>query len=427
MKVLVISHNPLCSYNAMGKTLSSLFSRFSREELCQLYIYPSCPDAELCASYYRITDKDVLRALPRLAQPGGELDRSLISPEQAPFEEERDEALYRNARNKAPIRRLARDAIWKLSRWNGGRLRAWLDREAPDRIFVAPGPARFLYGLALDISEERGIPIAAYICDEYYFVRPAKDAVGRLQQRLLRRKIELLMERSGLLVTISEELKEAYAGRFSLPTQVLMTGSTLKRAPAAFQPKAGGVSYFGNVRSNRYRSLAEIGRCLAGINRRLGSDYRLHIYTAEHDPQILSALEKEPCIELHGFLRGEAFEEELQRAGLLAHVEAFDEESVDRVKHSVSTKIADGLACGVPMLAYGPAGLASIEHLRRGGCAFVCTEPEELEQTLLSALTDAEARRACVRRALETAAALHDADRNSLALRSMLEQLRSKR
>ena len=41
--------------------MASLFSEFKKEELCQLYIYPTIPDIEYCNSYYRITDIGVLK------------------------------------------------------------------------------------------------------------------------------------------------------------------------------------------------------------------------------------------------------------------------------------------------------------------------------------------------------------------------------
>lgn len=73
MKLLIISHNPMSTYNNMGRTLCGLFNRFSKEELCQLYIYPSVPDVDRCGSYYRITDKDVLKSYFLLKVKGNEI------------------------------------------------------------------------------------------------------------------------------------------------------------------------------------------------------------------------------------------------------------------------------------------------------------------------------------------------------------------
>ena len=57
MKALIISHNPITTHGSMGKTMLTLFSAFKKEELCQLYIYPSLPDIDFCNAYFRVTDR----------------------------------------------------------------------------------------------------------------------------------------------------------------------------------------------------------------------------------------------------------------------------------------------------------------------------------------------------------------------------------
>lgn len=424
MKVLVISHNPLCTYNGMGKTLSSLFSCFPCEELCQLYIYPSFPDRDLCSSYFRITDKDVLRSLTHFSQPGGEIDKTIISPDQPPFEQLNDEVLYRRTRNKTPIRRLERDAMWKISRWNNERLWNWLDREAPTCVFVAPGPACFLYDLALTISIKRKIPIVTYICDEYYFLQRAKDVPGKLHQRMVRERMEKLMKHSSGLVVISEELRKAYQPYFSVPTRVLMTGKTIASSCGNKTEKpAVSLSFFGNVRSGRYLSLRRIGEILDSLSIEKGKQYTLHVYAKENDQHILESLCQPKSIVFHDFVQGEEFSAAFFSAELLVHVESFCDDMIDRVRHSVSTKVADSLASGIPLLAFGPAGLASIEHLRRNECAFVCTDPDRLRDVLLKAMNDLQARKEVVEHAINTAEQYHNEKRNSMELHELLSMV----
>ena len=73
MKILIISHNPLSTYQNMGKTMLSLFHAFDKNELCQLYIYPSLPDVDSCKSFFRITDKDILRSYYKFKVRGKEV------------------------------------------------------------------------------------------------------------------------------------------------------------------------------------------------------------------------------------------------------------------------------------------------------------------------------------------------------------------
>ena len=236
MKVLVISHLPFSTQNNMGKTLLSLFSGFEKTQVCQLYIYPSYPNVECCTSHYRVTDKEMIRAALLRKKVGGEIARDCVHSGQGLYENPNDESLYRNRKNKSAMRRLLRDALWRVGRWYTPELEQWLDREAPDRIFVAPGVAKFLYDIALTISRKRNIPIVTYICDEYYFVNSPRFGLEWLRLRLLQRKIRKLIRSSAHLVVISEELREVYEKEFGVPTSVLMTGAS--------QPIAQGVKRY---------------------------------------------------------------------------------------------------------------------------------------------------------------------------------------
>ena len=425
MKLLIISHPPVATQNNMGKTFLSLLSRFDRDELCQLYIYPSFPDVDRCASWYRVTDKEVLRSWLGHRNIGAEVPGEAVRADQGMYENEADRALYRNRKNKSALRRLARDAMWKFSPWYNRNLIQWLDRQAPDCIFVAPGVGKFLYDMALKISRERRIPVVTYICDEYYFVRNPDSGLDRIRLALLRRKIGQLMENTSHLVVISQELKDAYSEKFGVEASVLMTGASGPEGSSVKRDTPRNLCYFGNVRCNRYVSLARIGRELDTINQETGENYRLKIYTGERDPEILKVLSEPSSVELCGFVAGVEYEKAFSQADLLLHTEAFDEASMDFTRHSVSTKIAEALASGIPLVAYGPECLSSMKHLLRHGCALTATEPEALHCVLRKAFEDASAREIVVRRAAETAQTCHDSHRNSLALREIIEKVLS--
>ena len=424
MKVLIISHNPISTQSNMGKTFLSLFSQFQKEELCQLYIYPVIPNEERCASYYRVTDKDILKCLCRFQKPGAQIHARHISKKQGLYENPGDQSFYKNRKNKSAMRRLMRDVIWKIAPWYNSNLRTWLDQEDPDCIFVAPGVAKFLYDIALQISKKRNIPIVTYICDEYYFAKKPKQWLDALRLKMLQRKMEQLMHKSSHLVVISEELKEAYAAYFGLKTTTIMTGASLaiaEKARVKENPK--DICYFGNIRCNRYITLEEIGKALDDLNRQYGTEFCLKIYSAEKDPEILKVFEGVNSVELCGFVTGAEFNHAFQCADLLIHTEAFDEASIDFTKHSVSTKIADCLASGIPMIAYGPESISSMAHLLRHECAIAAISAETLQRTLRLALLDKEVRVQVAEKALTVAMQYHDSENNGKALREILQNV----
>ena len=419
MKLLLISHNPFSSYQSMGKTFVSLFSAFPKEQLCQLYIYPSFPDVDAVASCYRITDRDAIKRVFPFAKAGGEVSPRPYSGSM--IENETDKKFYAKSSNNQPVKRLLRDLVWKLSCWYTKDLQRWLDREKPDCIFLAPGYAKFIYDIALTVSRKRNIPVITYICDDNYFLSEPKTAAGRLWLRLLQKKTRQIMDGSRLVVAISQEIAQQYSKEFSIKSEVIMTGASISIAETLPQRKEiKTFSYFGNLDLNREKSLAQIGRVLDEINAQRGTDLRLNIHTGDETPAEFADIKS---IHMGGFLVGDAFKNAFNSADCLVHAEAFDEENRDLVKGSVSTKIADSLASAIPLLAYGPAGIASIEHLRRNDCAFVAGSVEELKTVISVLLEDGEERSRISANAKAAAERYHETSANSEKLRAIVKRI----
>lgn len=425
MKVLILSHNPITTYDAMGKTMASLFAKFRKEELCQLYIYPTIPDVDFCDSYYRITDKDVLNSYLKFSVKGREIKENEIDVNaHSMFENPEDEAKYRNRKNKTALRMISRDLMWFFSNWYNNNLKKWLKSQKPTCVFVAPGTAKFLYNMALRISKNLNIPIVSYICDEYYFVRNPKGALENIRVYSLRKKIKKLMCKTSHIITICDSLKKLYSKEFNVPATVIMTGtnySIAENARKTENPKS--LTYMGNIRCNRFNSLIEVGKSLQELNSEMKTDFSINIYTAEKDKTIISMFNGIETIKLCGYVSGEEFDKVFHSAQILLHTEAFDEKSIDLVKNSVSTKIADSLASGICLFAYGPENIASMKHLIDNKSAIFATQREDLKNMLETVFFDANARENTCENALKTAELFHNSDQNSKKLYGILEKV----
>lgn len=424
MKVLIISHNPITTYQNMGKTLKSLFSVFKKEELCQLYIYPTIPDIDVCSSYYRITDIDVLKSYFNFYKVNSrKISASQISCTNTMFEKEQYERIYRNTANKHPYRRILRYLIWKYAKWYNEPLLNWIQEQKPTLVFIAPGSGEFLYDIALKISVEMDLPIITYICDDYYFIKRRLRLLESFESRLLKRKIEKLLIQTSSIIAICKELEVAYSKKFSKISYIIMTGSSYPVADKEYDvdyPKI--ITYMGNIRCNRYLSLLDIGLALDEINEEQNTDFQLHIYSAEKNKTIISSFSKAKSIKFCGFASGERYDMIFRSAELLLHTEAFTDSTIDLVKYSVSTKIADFLGSGKCLIAYGPSNVASISYLKENDCAYVIDSKNQLKEKLINIFTNSDLRKRKIKRALQVARQNHDTKENSSRLYEILQK-----
>lgn len=409
----------------MGKMLLSFFSEFKKEELCQLYIYPTLPDVNVCQSYFRITDKDILKSYIKFKVKGEIIKEEKIkSSNKNMFENADDVKIYRNVKNKNAIRQLLRDAMWKYARWFNKDLKQWIVDQQPTHIFVTPGSSKFIYDIAMKCAKYMNIPIITCICDDYYFVKSKKGFIPKLQQNLLAKKIEKLINNTSYIITICDELNRNFSNKFNKNTKTLMITSNypiIHREHVNKNPK--NIAYFGNIRCNRYTSLAQIGKTLDEINLEYSTNYKLFIYSSEKDLNILNTFKNIKSIDFKGFISGKEFDKTFFESDMLLHTEAFDEVSIDRVKHSISTKIADSLNSGICLFAYGPSKVASMKYLIDNDAAICATNYNELKSKLMDAFSNNKLRQEKIENGKVLVEKNHDKQKNSKELYNIFLQI----
>lgn len=422
MKVLIISHNPITDYNNMGKTLLSLFSSFSATELCQMYIYPTIPNVVKCGSYYRVTDEDVLKSFFPFSQKGRVINANEISAKNQLYERKDIQKLYRNKTEHTELKLVARKMVWTCGKWNNKGFRCWMEEQKPDVIFAAPGLSSFFYDVILKISKQYHLPIVSYVCDDFYFSTKRRHN-GLLQKcyyASLQDKIATLMRTSSRMIGICDSLCVAYTNAFQCSSKTVCSGTNIPIAKKVQKMDGKVLRYFGNLQLNRFESLRDIGQALVSINEKNNTDYILEIYTGDSCPDELRELQ---TVKILDFVASDKMYELMSKAIMLVHVESFDKNDVERVRHSVSTKITDSLASGVCVFAYGPQEVASIQHLIKNQSAVIVSDKTQLEKELSQSLFSREKRVEKAQNGLITATLYHSSEKQSERVRYILSEV----
>lgn len=405
MKVLILSHNCVSETQNMGKTLVSLFGAFKRTELVQLYLYPSIPKINFCKSYYRITDNDVIRSILRRNKCGGIVEPILTDVGSGLFESDKTRAQYAKT-GRGEYMRFARDILWKFGSPKSKALKEWLLAEKPDVVFYALGDAVFSLSMARWISLFLNVPLITYVCDDYFFYGKEKRGLARLFYNRIIRNIKKTINQSSCLVTICDELGEAYKNEFEIPYYTIMTGSSFEAGSIEHAEPRHRISYIGNLSLNRWKSLLEIQEALDKINAEREQKYELVYYGREND-------NLKDKILYGGYLDSDGVKKIMSESLLLVHTETFDIEYRARLKYSVSTKVADSLASGTCLLAYAPEEMASMKHLSQNECAYCISDRDRLYEKLSYIIETSEARLKYEEAAKQIARKHHNAIKNS--------------
>lgn len=125
--------------------------------------------------------------------------------------------------------------------------------------------------------------------------------------------------------------------------------------------------YVGGLHLGRAECLAEIASVLQGLKNE-GCPVAFDVYAPEHDADSATRLEAiGDVVAYRGSVRPEAVGNVLSESDIAVHVESFSSECAEYTRLSVSTKIPQYFAAGIPVLAYGPSGLASCRYVRSSG------------------------------------------------------------
>ena len=406
MKVLIISHNVFSDTESMGKTLTAYFSEYSADELAQLYFHSQVPTSECCSRYYRVTDKNAIKSI-FTRKSGRRFDKQDIQHNRtnARIDEGVTASIYQKARKRTPLIYIARNLWWRMSAWDTQEFRCWLEEFKPDCVFFASGDYSFSYRIALKIAQSRNIPLYVSCMDDFYFFNKNSDSLlGKIQHRMFMRIVHKTMAYSEKLFCICDKMSEDYGKLFGKPCITVHTPATI-REPLHME-KQRKVSYLGNLGYNRDKQLIDIGRALKSLG--LEPDH-VDVYSTESRPEILAKLTEENGIVFHGSVGADEVLKVIGESMAVIHTESFDEKIRRSVRYSVSTKIADSLASGTCIFAYGPEEIASIDYLEKNNAAICCTDIKDLEHFLKVLITDTAERNKVVVKALTVAEKNHAA------------------
>lgn len=368
--VLIISHLAINSTNNVGKTLYQLFKGFDKEYLAQLFFNPTLPNVDLCKYWYRITDDEVIKSYYG-SKAGSEYFFDGNQIEDVPSN------LYKKSVGKSTSRLLIRDVIWKLARidWNG--LYSWLDKVHPDVLFLAPGYSVFVYRIAVKISKRLNIPIVFFSMDDYYNEKKNTGYIFEFIRRTwLRNHIRSTIKRTNKLLAVCEEMAEDYAKCFSISTDVVYT--PYEDVPTVHckmnQRKNIRFTFAGSLGLNRWKTLMELSEYMKK------NDYpgEIYVYSSPAYSEEIEKMSACSNIFYKGFISADELSLEIQNTDFILHVESFDKDKLQRTRYSISTKIPECLASGIPFLVIGPKEQASVKYVQKNKAGLVCTNKEEI-------------------------------------------------
>lgn len=391
-RVLIVGTVP---YNKMStsRAFDAYFHNWEKENLTQIFSNTKTPCKGHCGSLYQITDHAMLhRWFVRKTVTGKIYNYDELPDEWSTAELEVDgtvmNAAYKVGRRHTPLTHLLRGLLWRKKFWCTDALNEWMDSFAPECIFLAFSDDYFILKIALYAAERYNIPIVSCIGDDYYFNKHfSVNPIYQLYKESYKALVRKVLSHRGSAIYISDKIRDKYNSEFGLDGETVYLTSNVKRKPfCPINLDKPLITYFGNIRIGRNKSLAEIADALGAID----SKYKVEVYSTEKEEEYYSVLKNNPYVIYGGAIPYAQVEEKMQASDITLVVEGFAAEDIEMSRYSLSTKAADALASGAAIFTYGSADCGIVEYMASTHAAEVCTQKEQLKQKLRRLLEDVE-------------------------------------
>lgn len=278
---------------------------------------------------------------------------------------------------------------------------------APEGVYVRPTDAVSLE-MAERVIDTLGVPYAVHIMDDW----PDRLRMTNSDQFfILDRSLKNLLSRASIRWSICKKMSLAYSERYGVNFESLANGVEINHFSSNDIAKTEMkrpliVRYMGGLANDMsFDSVFDIAQVISQLYREIEIEF--HIHTMDW---YRKAAEK-ASIGLNGtyiyeLVPWSQYYNTMSSSDVLVIAYNFDEISVNYTKFSLANKMPECLASGVPLLAYGPSDVATIEYLEKASCSCVVNQRNLLllKENLLRLATIPELRNTLASKARDFAA-----------------------
>lgn len=313
-----------------------------------------------------------------------------------------------------------RELLWEISPWGHKALNQWIDDIAPTILIYMVGESIFMDHLVLKTLKRTSAKLVLYNGEAYRIIDFKKrKGLERAYYRRVEKLYQRLNQNASLIIFNCVPLMKGYARIYpSHARQIVAYNSDFYTCSEYRSHSPLVISYFGNLGVGRVDSLLQVADVLSAVAPELWLD----IYGKAADADSIK-LEQQSNIRFHSFVPPETLRSIAESSDILLHVESFQEEIASKLHYAFSTKLAQYLCAGRPLLCYAPESSASVEYLKRENGALVATSRSELQNGLGQLIRDQKFRAGYANRAKQLGIKNHDCTTTAAYVRQEIEAL----
>lgn len=391
MRILIISKEVWRDEQNGGNVLSNIFAQFKNAEFAQIYCNEQEPCNAICRNYYQMSDRMMVNNILHRTHVGR---KQVYDKVPLGTVAKTESFKYTGSKLGGNLKRVARELVWALGKWDKKEIIAYARDFNPDIIFAPCYGNHYMQRLTVIVHDALGVPVVSYISDDFYTNKQFQfSPIFWLNHLLIRWRTRKTFCHYSLVYTMTDEQKEQCEKDFGANMKILRKSGVFE---AKYEKESVGEPirfvYGGGVYLNRYKTLMALASAMCKINRLSNVPKMvLDIYTNDSLPErIKMKLNDGFTTHLHKAVNMSQLREIYHKSDVALHCEGFDMENRLKVRLSFSTKIVDCLDSGCAVMAICDSIQAGGAYLRRNDCAICVNDVKQIESVLKDIVTRPE-------------------------------------
>ena len=382
-KILIVSRG-VWDDNGTSSTLTNIFENYDKNKLSQIYIETKKPNTNHCSSFFQISEFSLVRKIYKWkTQTGHRVDSVYVQDETIAQKEAETMQYVRGHRSF--LYTVLREFLWHLNGWKSKELKAFINEENPDVIWLTGSPLILMNRLSQYVVKVAKKPYCIYEMDDVYsYKNCGNNPLKYIYRFFLRKRVKSLIKGASQVFVISPKMKKEFDGIFGINSCMLTKGIDFSnRQFVPYNPEDPiNMVYMGQLIYDRISSIVMLAKALDVINAK-GKQIVLNIYTGTQIPEsIKDTIIKNGSVCFCAPVPYSQVDGIINQSDVVLFAESLDPKFKNIARLSFSTKLTDYFAGGKCLFAIGPDDIAPIEYLKEKNAAIVVTNKGELVDKL---------------------------------------------
>ena len=251
-------------------------------------------------------------------------------------------------------------------------LKKWMLMINPDYVYINTDSNYALIDLAIKLADSFSMKTIVHVLDDKVIYR-FPGVMGFYYNYKLTKCFNLLIKKSAIRFCISELMKKEYEKRYNKEFIVVHNSVDINLFRYVTSPKKNNIirMCYGGVLDYNYKTIITVAQIIDELNKK---DHKitLTIYTKLNYSKINKKLAEYKCVILKGFIPQNDLINDFVNYDYLFLPMPFEREQ-KFIRLSLSCKLSEYLASGVPIIVLAPSNSAVAEYSIKKDFAYVLT------------------------------------------------------